>query len=993
MRKLFTIVTALLVGTAATAQTGVLKNIPARPGQSKTYSIAPTPSEAAFSTNANRTAPQVSTGPAYTIDAVVASKMGTSANCYGYALNRQQKQVTAVPSLNSVAFPFRQDGVTYGGGTSGALRYAVSTDGGQTFATSLNETLNPLITKAARYPNAYLFATGASTSDLKFAYMAPTLEAGGSGWDGQVHGLVNQNVETANGIVTSQEDYVFQTADGMFTINTMTERVPGEFWALAANLLDENLYVLKGAFDAGTGSITWNLQDTLSAPYNTAVDGDTHWTGGALSFSPDGKNGYVAVTGDLVGGRDSIYQPIFWQYDESTDKFGAAFGVEINVFPELVSDMQIFVDSTGAFLTDGTASTGFNFDMIVDSKGNPHFMTLVLVASSGVSGAAYSVNASLGGYVMDISKDAYGDWNMIKLSEIRTFREDLGAAPNAVALDPSINLSRTVDGKYIFYHWNDTDTTGNAGLTDNNAPNLWGMFYDVMADNVSAKIDWTSDDNVWNTIVRAPKTSESVFEYTDGAACGKKFRVPTTTVLFSDLTNMLAPVDHYYFGNIEYVCSDADSPADWYYNCKQSPMAVTPTVTPSACASATGAATIAVTGGMAPYTYEVMDASGAVVPNTNGAISNVAAGVYTVMITDSMMCTSTETITITNLNAPSVAVSAQGNPTCAGTANGTATIAITGGTGATNTAWTWNGNAFTPNSGTNPTNLPGGTFVVTVTDANQCQGFTSFTLQAPNAAQISTASSSPVCADSTNGGINVAVLSGGSGSFTFVMSPAGGTSTSTSFVANDLGAGTYVVTITDEQTGCVETRTFNLTAPAPITGTLTQTVPNTAFGPYNGVATCAGASGGNGVFTYSWTMTSNGQPYNIAPTTANVVTGIPGGNLCVVITDENNCASPAICQAIGGPSVGIEEALIGINTFSAYPNPANTFLNVNMVLDNKDNVAISIVSINGQTLVSKSFDGVSSVNETLNLNGLASGMYLLKVSTSVGTATHKLIVE
>ncbi|MEP6806857.1 MAG: SprB repeat-containing protein, partial [Flavobacterium sp.] len=89
-----------------------------------------------------------------------------------------------------------------------------------------------------------------------------------------------------------------------------------------------------------------------------------------------------------------------------------------------------------------------------------------------------------------------------------------------------------------------------------------------------------------------------------------------------------------------------------------------------------GSATVVTTGGTAPYTYLWAPFGG-----SGATASGLIQGTYTVTVTDSKLCQTTQTFTITEPAAFSV-TTAQTNILCNGSATGSATVNVTGGTGA-----------------------------------------------------------------------------------------------------------------------------------------------------------------------------------------------------------------------------------------------------------------------------------------------------------------------
>jgi len=74
--------------------------------------------------------------------------------------------------------------------------------------------------------------------------------------------------------------------------------------------------------------------------------------------------------------------------------------------------------------------------------------------------------------------------------------------------------------------------------------------------------------------------------------------------------------------------------------------------------------------------------------------------------------------------------------------------------------------------------------------------------------------------------------------------------------------------------------------------------------------------------------------------------------------------------------------------FSVYPNPANNVINI----ANAENILVNgvvISDLNGRTVKNVSFDGVAEAQ--INVSDLASGMYMMTVSSDKGTMTKKIV--
>lgn len=152
----------------------------------------------------------------------------------------------------------------------------------------------------------------------------------------------------------------------------------------------------------------------------------------------------------------------------------------------------------------------------------------------------------------------------------------------------------------------------------------------------------------------------------------------------------------------------------------------------------TGALTVVASNGIAPYSYTLG-------PNTNstGVFNSIAAGNYTINVTDINGCIATTTTLINQPTAPlNITISAASNPVCNGFNNGTATALATGGTIAVGYIYNW---TTVPTQNTvQVTNLTAGSYTVTVTDDNLCTAQTNVTLTEPNF-QLNTNTQITIC--------------------------------------------------------------------------------------------------------------------------------------------------------------------------------------------------------------------------------------------------------
>ncbi|WP_198666928.1 T9SS type A sorting domain-containing protein [Taibaiella helva] len=305
----------------------------------------------------------------------------------------------------------------------------------------------------------------------------------------------------------------------------------------------------------------------------------------------------------------------------------------------------------------------------------------------------------------------------------------------------------------------------------------------------------------------------------------------------------------------------------------------------------TGTATVTVAGATPAYTYSWLPSGG-----TAATANGLAAGTYTCNITDANACSTSRSVIVSEPTALTGTIS-KTDVSCNGGTNGSATVTISGGTGAYTYSWS-------PSGGTaaSATGLAAGTYTCTIRDANNCLLSRSATVGAPAAFSVSTSKTDVSCFGGSNGTATVTV-SGATPPYTYLWSPGGGTNAT----ATGLAAGIYTCTITDAHS-CN-------TAGSAAVGQATQIILNTA----PGTSVCAGtpsvllaiASGGTPGFTYTWQPGNlNGSIQNVSPdtTTSYIVTATDAigctGKDTVEITVSPNTAQtyPAGTSAPGTSS-------------------------------------------------------------------------------------------
>lgn len=289
------------------------------------------------------------------------------------------------------------------------------------------------------------------------------------------------------------------------------------------------------------------------------------------------------------------------------------------------------------------------------------------------------------------------------------------------------------------------------------------------------------------------------------------------------------------------------------------------TATNSACGLGnSGSINTQITGGSGQYTY--LWSNGAQTPG----IDNLAAGSYTVTVTDEISgCTLNKTTEIEEESLITLSADPS-HPSCEGVNDGHIFVSASAPPeyGALSYAWS--------NGATNDslTQLAAGVYVLTVTASNGCSILKTYVLQTGNGFTISASITQAYC-QSSQGAISLNLPSPAS-DYTFVWSNGATTPN-----IQNLTPGTYSVTVTLANGGCTTEATFtvtnvemqvgtNYTCESPTSGQLAALVWTNTAPPY----------------TFAW---STGQI-----TTANQFSSIavPGtGTYSLTVTGSDGCSS------------------------------------------------------------------------------------------------------
>jgi gliding motility-associated-like protein len=297
-----------------------------------------------------------------------------------------------------------------------------------------------------------------------------------------------------------------------------------------------------------------------------------------------------------------------------------------------------------------------------------------------------------------------------------------------------------------------------------------------------------------------------------------------------------------------------------------------------------------------PYTFTW---AGLVGTPTNTAtttfVRNLAAGSYSLTVTDRDQCRFDTTFQIKTPDSIRLALVSLTNETCTGTGangtNGAITVAASGGIAPYTYAWSRGAADINPSI----TGLRAGTYTLTVRDSANCVKTRDYTITAPVFPIIdSFRIRNATCSDRNDGSARIFYRAGTGTRIQSVRWSNSGFLDSISPVL----AGNYLVTVTADN-GCVRTDTAKITAPTRIQ---VDTAKTAKFDP-----TCPKqptgraiiiVKGGTAPYSYNW---SGGATQSGA-----VFASLSAGTYKFTITDSNGCTpDSAVITLIDPPTVQV----------------------------------------------------------------------------------------
>lgn len=541
--------------------------------------------------------------------AITANRFSRSANMFGVVVS-ESNSLTYNEDLNLVSFVHRASpNYTAVGGNSGTIVSKYGTPCGTWDSTVM--WMNN--TNLARYPQGGIYNPPGNTN-VSNAYVVGMGPITTGGWSGNWYASKQLSMPGTNTPGPDQQSFMnasasssmnvqhfsrigFQnTDDGVVHSLSQIENDPNS--GTYSGIAYRGAGLVKGVFSAG--AFVWSMDSIIPSVVTYTAGGYNYIDIGAIqAWSENGQIGYVVFYGVRTGEMSSDpcncrvnskggMQPIVYKTTNSGTSWTLLPAEDFTApkFQGLVD--RTYPTATGSLLPWFTASEGR--DATVDVNGNLHLVTTVTQHSSDhLDSLFYSWQYTSEKYqwghngafdnpvIYDFYTLSTGGWWYHMVDSMGTEGpsggttttnpgwnqnpwNDASTAGNKLYLDSRIQISRTADGKRIYYSWTESDTTFTAPYKWNIYPDINMKGYDVTTDMVTTRMGNVNGSNPTYTSVTTGITgvdATAYFHYMGDKAIGSGTGANNTvpfTVSNNTAYDGAQPANHYY------ICG-ADVPA------------------------------------------------------------------------------------------------------------------------------------------------------------------------------------------------------------------------------------------------------------------------------------------------------------------------------------------------------------------------------------------------------------------------------------------------
>lgn len=287
-----------------------------------------------------------------------------------------------------------------------------------------------------------------------------------------------------------------------------------------------------------------------------------------------------------------------------------------------------------------------------------------------------------------------------------------------------------------------------------------------------------------------------------------------------------------------------------------------------------GSANVVIANGTPPFTINW--STGAL---NVASINGLAAGNYSVTITDQSNCSTFMSFTITQPD-PMILGLVPTNIICNGDANGTIDLTVAGGTYPYTYQWITGGKVIANHE--DLVNLGPGTYSITVTDANGCVAIGSIGITQPSKLNATFTYQDNPCYGNSSGSVNISP-SGGIAPYTFYWNGPNAYTASTEDISG-LASGLYEIDFFDFNNCRFGPLQVFINQPDSLIASANTSQQVNCNGGNNGAINLI-VSGGTTACTYAWTGPS---AYSSA---SQNISGLIAGTYNITVTDAQGCTA------------------------------------------------------------------------------------------------------
>ncbi|ALM48999.1 hypothetical protein AMR72_08920 [Flavobacterium psychrophilum] len=305
-----------------------------------------------------------------------------------------------------------------------------------------------------------------------------------------------------------------------------------------------------------------------------------------------------------------------------------------------------------------------------------------------------------------------------------------------------------------------------------------------------------------------------------------------------------------------------------------------------------GKITITAQDGTGPYESRIRSTDAF---STDMTYTDLTPGSYTIEVKDANDCTFTIPTTVEIEEGVTLNASLDIQTTCNSNTIGNVVFVLVNPDVQDDVEYALDGGAFQDPLTAEFIDLADGSHTIIVRHENTCEQTLNFTITSPDNITASASATANVLCYGGTGGIIEVTATGGTGTLLYSISdatPPVFADYISSNVFGDLAAGTYTISVMDDNVGCETQLSVTITQPAAALAAKLAHTDEICFDDENGTIT-VDITGG----TEPYQISLNGDVYETVSAT-HEFTSLPDGTYTVDVKDANDCAIAQFTQVI-----------------------------------------------------------------------------------------------